>query len=305
MSVYGSGAACSDPALSADSETPGGSRAWRKVGTGKSGSLVTVGAHKSIVGHTGEAGGLVGLVVAVMSLHKGKVPAYPHIATLDPLLLDGAKNVRIPQDSCADLSGAQRRGVYAAVHSYGLGGHVGHAILQRADPSKGSVSANRLQAHHKWPGERMSNFSAAFQFREKKEEGGGGKYSAELCGQDLQKFTLKAVDETVVEEWEDDMLEEDTPAAVYKWQILDEQGDVNSTQQRMDLLDRVHITSVVEKVCKDVLTQAHTESVKELESEGDADTLLDKHMDTLGEVMVCKCPSSLKKIATLQVFYHS
>ena len=113
-------------------------------GAREDGSMV-LGAHKSVLGHPEQVSSLSSLVVAILSLHKRQTPRYPNIQSADPMLLQTDALV-LPTTSLP-LDNPEGGSVFAAVHSYGIGGHIGHLILEVGD----NVDTEKLlQQEYQW-----------------------------------------------------------------------------------------------------------------------------------------------------------
>lgn len=92
-----------------------------------------VGSIKANLGHAEGASGLVGLLKAALVLRQGEVPPQPEIEVLNPdLPLTGRLAIANQPSPLAE--GLQ----LAAVHQFGFGGGMGHAVLERIAPRTSS-----------------------------------------------------------------------------------------------------------------------------------------------------------------------
>ncbi|KAF9894653.1 hypothetical protein FE257_006541 [Aspergillus nanangensis] len=100
-----------------------------------------IGSVKSNLGHSEPAAGLTGLVKAVLSIEKGKIPGQPTFAEPNPKLLSATKNMHIPKKTMAWPAVPLRR---ASVNSFGFGGANAHVIVEE---SKGYLGSDWAQTH--------------------------------------------------------------------------------------------------------------------------------------------------------------
>ncbi len=89
-----------------------------------------LGSVKSNLGHTETAAGMVGLLKAVLAVHRGEVPASLNFERLPAEIESSRGRLFVPTATTAwPIAGAPR---IAAVCSYGVGGTNAHAIVQQA-----------------------------------------------------------------------------------------------------------------------------------------------------------------------------
>ena len=98
-----------------------------------------LGSVKTNVGHTESAAGMVGLLKAVLAVHRGEVPASLHFTKLPAAIEASAGRLFVPTETTAwPLQDGPR---IAAVCSYGVGGTNAHAIVEQAPAIASQVRA--------------------------------------------------------------------------------------------------------------------------------------------------------------------
>lgn len=103
---------------------------------------IHVGSIKTVVGHLEGAAGLAGLLKASLAVQHGLIPGNMHFNRLNPAIEAVYDHLCIPTKTTAwpELAaGVPRR---ASVNSFGFGGTNCHAIIERWEPDKRSLSAD-------------------------------------------------------------------------------------------------------------------------------------------------------------------
>ena len=95
-------------------------------------SPLMVGTVKTNIGHGESMAGIAGMLKAVLSLEKGRIPKHLHCETLNPLISFGDVPVVIPQQTAPWPAQFGRR--ITGCCAYGFGGTNGHVILEDAPP---------------------------------------------------------------------------------------------------------------------------------------------------------------------------
>ena len=106
---------------------------------GPSGSEVTLGSIKSMIGHTMPAAGIAGLIKAAMAVYDGVLPPSLHCQTPHDTL---AKSRFIIRDTAEKWNGKSVSRI-AGVNAFGFGGINTHLVLQSHGTSAGFVPAIR------------------------------------------------------------------------------------------------------------------------------------------------------------------
>ncbi|MZD04073.1 polyketide synthase [Streptomyces sp. SID5785] len=96
---------------------------------GRPGAPWYVGSVKANIGHTEAAAGVLGLIKAVMSLHKREIPVQAEFDTLNPRITGGDGGPTVPTRT---LPWPESGGRCAAVSSFGMSGTNAHALLSPA-----------------------------------------------------------------------------------------------------------------------------------------------------------------------------
>ncbi|GAB3136676.1 non-ribosomal peptide synthetase [Micromonospora sonneratiae] len=86
---------------------------------------------KSQIGHLGAAAGVIGLVRAVLSIHRGLIPPNVDFRRLNPRLDPDPTPFYVPTSARPWPNGRPR---VAAVSSFGIGGANAHLVLEAAEP---------------------------------------------------------------------------------------------------------------------------------------------------------------------------
>jgi acyl transferase domain-containing protein len=102
-------------------------------------SPLYVGSAKTVIGHTENAAGIVGLLKASLAIQRSVIPSNLHLNQLNmkiSCLADGLIVPKVAQDWPKIPEGSPRR---ACVNSFGFGGTNAHVILESADERSSSA----------------------------------------------------------------------------------------------------------------------------------------------------------------------
>jgi len=106
-----------------------------------------VGSVKTNVGHAEAAGGLTGVIKAVLCLEHGRIPASLHLTTPRPDLDWEALPVHVP-DETHDLPERDGRPAYAGVSGQGSAALNAHVVLSQAPPAAPAEAPGRTRTRH-------------------------------------------------------------------------------------------------------------------------------------------------------------
>ncbi|WP_416966612.1 beta-ketoacyl synthase N-terminal-like domain-containing protein [Streptomyces sp. 4F14] len=178
VEAHGSGSPSLDPLeLTALGEVLGAGR--------PAGRPLLVGSVKTNVGHAEAAGGMAGIIKAVLCLEHGRIPASLHLSTPRPDLDWDALPVRVPGEAL-DLPEHDGRPAYAGVSGQGSAALNAHVVLSEAAPSAAAeepepADTPYLLALSARSAEALTDLVAAY-VRHLAPDGAGAAYSVrDIC----------------------------------------------------------------------------------------------------------------------------